>query len=407
MPPTIELRPKTARRLVLESQGLVRSASFGRGKKAVAEAIQQLSYVQIDTISVIQRAHHHVLNTRIPGYQASMLHALQAEDNSVFEYWSHAAAYLPMRDFKYYLPIMQGFAANRPRDNVLVQEILKRIQAEGGLQARDFEQVTGKKSNGWWDWKPAKHMLETLFLSGELMIKERRGFQKVYDLPERVLSAQVDTTLPSDAEWARYHTITMLRALGIGTARDIAYAKPTIRRLTKNSFKPDFQRAIQDLLEEGVIRHCTVQGQDYLVLATSLTGIPTKVARDRVKFLSPFDNLVINRQRTQRLFNFDYLLECYVPEAKRKYGYFTLPILWGDELIGRMNSKADRKSRELVVKNLFLEPGVTPSEHLSHAIVKGIARFQFDQGCDQTNILACSSAALLKSLKSALPSLNR
>ena len=145
---TIELKPKAARRLVLDSQGLSREASFGRGKKAVAEAIHQLSYVQIDTISVIQRAHHHVLNTRIPGYQESMLHTLQAEDNSVFEYWSHAAAYLPIRDFRYYLPIMQGFAANRPRDKKLVNEILKRIHTEGPLQARDFEQLPGKKSNG-------------------------------------------------------------------------------------------------------------------------------------------------------------------------------------------------------------------------------------------------------------------
>jgi uncharacterized protein YcaQ len=133
---TIELKPKAARRLVLDSQGLAREASFGRGKKAVAEAIHQLGYVQIDTISVIQRAHHHVLNTRIPGYQESMLHTLQAVDNSVFEYWSHAAAYLPIRDFRYYLPIMQGFAANRPRDKKLVDEILKRIHTEGALQAR-------------------------------------------------------------------------------------------------------------------------------------------------------------------------------------------------------------------------------------------------------------------------------
>lgn len=404
---TIELKPKAARQLVLDSQGLAREASFGRGKKAVAEAIHQLNYVQIDTISVIQRAHHHVLNTRIPGYQESMLHTLQAVDNSVFEYWSHAAAYLPMRDFRYYLPIMQGFAANRPRDKKLVNEILKRIHAEGALQARDFAQQPGKKTNGWWDWKPAKHMLETLFFSGELMVKERKGFQKVYDLTERVLSEQVNTTLPSDDEWVRYHTVIMLRALGIGTARDIAYAKSTIRRLTSNSFKPDYARAIQNLLEEGIIQNCHVQGEDYLVLAESLTSIPAKVSRDRVKFLSPFDNLVINRSRTRRLFNFDYLIECYVPEAKRRYGYFTLPLLWGDELIGRMDSKANRKNRQLIIKNLFLEPGVAPTESLSRALLKGIKQFQFDQDCDHTVVQACSSPQLLKRLKEKVPAFQR
>ena len=404
---TIELKPKTARRLVLDSQGLAREASFGRGKKAVAEAVHQLSYVQIDTISVIQRAHHHVLNTRIPGYEESMLHTLQAVDNSVFEYWSHAAAYLPMRDFRYYLPIMQGVAANRPRDKMLVNEILKRIHAEGALQARDFEQPPGKKSNGWWDWKPAKHMLETLFLSGELMVKERKGFQKVYDLRERVLSEHVNTALPSDDEWARYHTVIMLRALGIGTARDIAYAKTTIRRLTSNSFKPDYAQAIHDLLEEGIVQNCHVKGEDYLVLAESLTSIPTKVGRDRIKFLSPFDNLVINRSRTRRLFNFDYLIECYVPEAKRRYGYFTLPLLWGDELIGRMDSKANRKNRQLIIKNLFLEPGIAPTESLSRALLKGIKQFQFDQDCDHTVVQACSSPRLLKRLKEKVPAFQR
>ena len=239
------------------------------------------------------------------------------------------------------------------------------------------------------------------------MVKERKGFQKVYDLTERVLSEQVSTTLPSDDEWARYHTVIMLRALGIGTARDIAYAKTTIRRLTSNSFKPDYAQAIHDLLEEGIVQNCHVKGEDYLVLAESLTSIPTKVGRDRVKFLSPFDNLVINRSRTRRLFNFDYLIECYVPEAKRRYGYFTLPLLWGDELIGRMDSKANRKNRQLIIKNLFLEPGIAPTESLSRALLKGIKQFQFDQDCDHTVVQACSSPQLLKRLKEKVPAFHR
>ena len=385
--------------MVLDSQGLARKASFGRGKQAVEAAILQLGYIQIDTISVIQRAHHHVLNTRVPNYQESMLNNLHAKDTSLFEYWSHAAAYLPIKDYRFYQPIMKGFAATRPRDKKLVKEILKRIKSEGALQARDFEQAPGKKSNGWWDWKPAKHMLETLFLSGELMIKERQGFQKVYDLRERVLPDNTNTSLPTDSEWARYHTIMMLRALGLGTPRDIAYAKSTVRRLTKNSFKPDFGKALDELLEEEIIVRCNVSGEDYLALAESVSSIPAKVSRDQVRFLSPFDNLVINRARTQRLFNFEYLIECYVPEPKRQYGYFTLPILWGDELIGRMDSKADRKTRMFIVKKLFLEPGQEPTESMVKALVKGLKQFQQDQGCTHTSILDCSSKTLLKRLK--------
>lgn len=398
MTDTIKMTSKTARRLVLESQGLARKASFGRGKNAVLNVINQLGYVQIDTISVIQRAHHHVLNTRISGYQETMLHNLQATDNSVFEYWSHAAAYLPIRDYRYYQPIMQGYALSRPRDKKLVKEIFSRIEAEGALQARDFEQAPGKKSNGWWDWKPAKRMLETLFLSGELMIKERQGFQKVYDITDRVLPENIDRTLPTDSEWARYHAAMMLRALGLASAKDIAYARSTIRTLTRNTFKPDIKKAIDELLEEGVFINCQVEEETYLALSDSLASVPSKINRDQVKFLSPFDNLVINRSRTQRLFNFDYLIECYVPEPKRKYGYFTLPILWGDELIGRMDSKADRKTQQFIIKHLYLEPDTKLTDALVNALSKGIVQFQLDQNCIDTTILATSPPALLKQL---------
>lgn len=398
MTDTIKMTSKTARRLVLESQGLARKASFGRGKNAVLNVINQLGYVQIDTISVIQRAHHHVLNTRISGYQETMLHNLQATDNSVFEYWSHAAAYLPIRDYRYYQPIMQGYALSRPRDKKLVKEIFSRIEAEGALQARDFEQAPGKKSNGWWDWKPAKRMLETLFLSGELMIKERQGFQKVYDITDRVLPENIDRTLPTDSEWARYHAVMMLRALGLASAKDIAYARSTIRTLTRNTFKPDIKKAIDELLEEGVFINCQVEEETYLALSDSLASVPSKINRDQVKFLSPFDNLVINRSRTQRLFNFDYLIECYVPEPKRKYGYFTLPILWGDALIGRMDSKADRKTQQFIIKHLYLEPDTKLTDALVNALSKGIVQFQLDQNCTDTTILATSPPALLKKL---------
>jgi uncharacterized protein YcaQ len=400
MTDTIKMTSKTARRLVLESQGLARKASFGRGKNAVLNVINQLGYVQIDTISVIQRAHHHVLNTRISGYQETMLHNLQATDNSVFEYWSHAAAYLPIRDYRYYQPIMQGYALSRPRDKKLVKEIFSRIEAEGALQARDFEQAPGKKSNGWWDWKPAKRMLETLFLSGELMIKERQGFQKVYDITDRVLPENIDRTLPTDSEWARYHAAMMLRALGLASAKDIAYARSTIRTLTRNTFKPDIKKAIDELLEEGVFINCQVEEETYLALSDSLASVPSKINRDQVKFLSPFDNLVINRSRTQRLFNFDYLIECYVPEPKRKYGYFTLPILWGDALIGRMDSKADRKTQQFIIKHLYLEPDTKLTDALVNALSKGIVQFQLDQNCTDTTILATSPPALLKKLRS-------
>ncbi len=137
-----------------------------------------------------------------------MLDTLQSEQRTVFEYWSHAAAYLPMKHYRYFLPLMQGYARHRTHDKKMAQHIVGRIRADGPLQARDFEARPGKRASGWWDWKPAKHVLEHLFLSGELMISERRGFRKVYDLTERVLPSDVDTRTPDVASWTRVHLLS-------------------------------------------------------------------------------------------------------------------------------------------------------------------------------------------------------
>ena len=170
----------------MEQQGLLRNAHFGRGKNATLRTIEHLGYVQIDTISVVQRAHHHVLMTRVPNYQPRFLERLQTE-GKVFEYWYHAAAYLPMRDYRFALPRMRAMKSRlkeggagwvRSRDSQLMTEILDRIRSDGRLRSRDFED-TRDSNAGWWDWKPAKRALEQLFIQGDLMITGRDGFQKL------------------------------------------------------------------------------------------------------------------------------------------------------------------------------------------------------------------------------------
>src|SRR3954447_1140087 len=178
------------RRIALDAQGLLRAAPFGRGVDATHRALEQIGYVQIDTISIVERAHHHTLWNRVPNYRPSHLDKLVSERRA-FEYWFHAAAYLPMRDYRFALPRMHALKNGERhwfanRDLKLMKAILDRVRAEGPMMARDFETPKGR-AQGWWNWKPAKRALEQLYMQGDLMISGREGFQKIYDLPERVL----------------------------------------------------------------------------------------------------------------------------------------------------------------------------------------------------------------------------
>ncbi|MGI9323218.1 MAG: DNA glycosylase AlkZ-like family protein, partial [Pseudomonadales bacterium] len=297
----MELSLRDIRRLFLNQQGLLRRDQFGRGKRAVLRAIRRKSYLQIDTISVVRRAHEHILSSRVANFAARMLHQLH-DDRHLYEYWGHAAAYLPFEHFRYSLPVMEGFAATRQCDRKLAREILARIRAEGAMQSRDFEDSRVGKKAGWWDWKPAKRTLEHLFLSGELMIARREGFQKVFDLPERVVPDGTDTRMPSQDEWCRHMALAMTSALGAGTSQDLAYALPTIRRLSKVDLKKPFKASLQALVEEGCLVAASCKGDTWYSTSEILGSLPIRLGRREIKILSPFDNLVINRRRLLTLF---------------------------------------------------------------------------------------------------------
>jgi uncharacterized protein YcaQ len=382
----MDLSKKEARRLFLSRQGLLRTDQFGRGKNAVRRAIDQLTWLQIDTISVVERAHHHILRTRVSNYEPLMLHRLQADEIQFFEYWSHAAAYLPMSDYRFCLPLMHGSALKRVPDKKLAPEILRRIRDEGPLQSRDFESPPGTKTTGWWDWKPAKRVLEQLFLSGELMVTHRDSFQKIYDLRERVLPDHVDTSMPTDIEWCEFIVDRMVGAMSLATEYDIGYARTARRQIANRNVKDTLKVALQNLLESGHIVKINVEGTPYYTHQGSLTDLPLRLGKRQVRILSPFDNLIINRRRALELFGFDYQLECYVPAAKRKYGYFSLPILYGDKLIGRMDAKAERKTANLEVRNLVLEDKIKLDDGMLIALQDGLSRFAQDNKCDSISV---------------------
>jgi len=339
------------RRIALEQQGLLKTNSFGRGKKAVLRAIEQLGYVQIDTISVVARAHHHVLWSRVGNYRVDFLAQLVAE-RELFEYWSHAAAWMPMSDYRFALPRMAQLNGERnwfaSCDQKLQREILKRIEIEGPMRARDFSD-SSQRSGGWWEWKPAKRALEQLFMQGELMVSSRAGFQKIYDLPERVLPDSVDTREPDMDEYAGYLIDTNLRAHGCASLVSLTYLRKgkQLRAAVKNQ--------LEARIETEALTRVMLANGTQLYIAPELLDSRAPRSTALVRILSPFDNAVIQRQRGRELFGFDYQIECYLPASKRRFGYFCLPLMYRDRLVGRIDCKAHRAAGRLEVKSMHIE----------------------------------------------------
>ena len=363
-----------ARKLVLASQGIHRESEFGRGRVGLVNAIERLGYIQIDTISVVERAHHHTCWNRVEGYSSSVLDDALIH-REVFEYWSHAAAYLPMRDYRFSLPAKQNYLDGKShwyeKNPPQMKYVLERIAAEGALQSKDFAQQRSPRGHAWGGHKPAKMALEQLFMQGELMVSRRNGFQKVFDLAERVLPANIDQSMPSDSEYYDHLIMVFLKANGIGTPAEIAYLR--------KGLKPSIQLRCQELVEEQRLVVLEVAGKAYFALSDYQSALNKKLSRSKVKILSPFDNLLIQRQRMRDVFDFDYQIECYVTAKKRKHGYFVLPILCGQEFVGRMDAKIDRKNKLMTVSKLFFET----QRHLDcrPAVDKALAEFlHFNQG---------------------------
>jgi uncharacterized protein YcaQ len=378
-----KISQREARLAILSAQCLLDSPP-SLGCDPVQSIVEHLGYVQIDTIAVVERAHHHVLWTRLEGYAPDALERALSQRRSVFEYWSHAASYLPMRDFRFSLPRKREYAKGKrhwftptPDHKHWRRRILARIRREGPALARDFAAPEGKKSSGWFDWKPAKQALEQLFMEGELMVAGRRRFEKVYDLSERVVPAGIDTRYPNDKEMARYLIQSSLRAFALARPGEITYLRAARWR---ESVAAEGKR----MLKEGEIRELKVEGCEGIFWAPG-EGLPVvSPAIERAKILSPFDNLVIQRRRLKQLFGFDYTIECYLPESKRRFGYFCLPVLLGDKFVGRVDAKADRAEGVLKVRSFHWEESASrdASERIDEAL-ESFARFN---GCERVEM---------------------
>jgi uncharacterized protein YcaQ len=368
---------KQARHLMLANAGL-RDNFFGKGKLGTLKAIEHLGYVQIDTIFIVERAHHHTLWSRLPDYKPQYLDALVEKDKSVFEYWSHAAAYLPMGDYRYSLIRKQLYASGKGRrytNKKTINYVYDRIVAEGPLQSKDFEEK--KARAGWWEWKDSKRALEQLFMEGKLMAAGRQGFQKVYDLTERVLPAGVNTTAPTLQEYAEYLINKSIRANGLVSRDEIGYLRPFI--------KSAVEKTLQQAVKAGEVIELSIEGlpkEKFYTTPASIERAGQTKAKKQVKILSPFDNSVIQRKRLKRLFGFDYTIECYLPQPKRKYGYFCLPVLYNNSFAARIDCKADRDEKVLIVKKVFYENGFERNEKVREDLMKAVEKFAGFNGCD-------------------------
>lgn len=312
--------------------------------------IETIGYVQIDTISIVERSHHHILWTRMSDYNRGMLDEL-IDKKKVFEYWSHAAAYLPIRDFKYSLIRKKNYSLRHKdwmtANRKLIRYVTDRIKAEGPIQSRDFEE-TRRVSGGWGSSKPSKEVLNYLFHSGRLMITGRKHFQKIFDLTERVLPEDTDTSLPSESDYYEHMIFSYLRSNGFGSEKEITYLKRYNKKV--------FSQVINSLIEEGRIMKARISGianSEYFISNTKLEFELSRPLRDNIQILSPFDNLIIQRKKIKELFSFDYTLECYIPQHKRKFGYYCLPVLSGDSFIGMIDAKREPANKTLQIINTF------------------------------------------------------
>ena len=404
------------RSLLLAAQGLLTPPTKTAQKEDLLAAIRRMDLLQIDTISVVNRSPYFVLWSRLGHYDPTWLEQLQTE-GALFEYWAHMLSFIPIEDYGLYRRMMlddlprywpsksRQFIAENPQ---VIDSVMGRIRAEGGLRSADFirrESDDDKYMRGVWTggWKVEKLALESLFNTGDLMVARRNKFQRVYDLPERILPGWNDAEAPSYDALMRTLVLKSVRALGAAPARWI----PDYFRLPKK----EVVTLVAQLAAEGNLLTAAVaewdepvyihpDNRDLLDAAANNSQVAT-----RTTLLSPFDPVVWDRERTETLFDFSYRLECYTPAAKRRYGYFVLPVLFRGALVARLDAKAHRKAGQFEVKAFYLEPGVDATAEMVAEIGAAITACARWHGTPKVQVARSDPPELAEKLARAVDSI--
>jgi len=383
-------------------------------RETVYETVNALGGVQIDTLQRVSRAQTLALWSRLgSGYRPQTLEdlACNPSDRRLFEGWFHAACYLPLREYRYQMPRHRktredGHAwyaawSRSPENLALAELVLNRIRTEGGLRVSDFENPPRPRAS-WWDWKPAKIALEYLYASGKLEIAGRVNFQRVYDLPERVLPAGLDLTEPTPAERDQFWVLRGAKALGVSLPRNPGdYSWMPVTR----------SRAIvRQLLQEGSlveIEGQTLRGVEPLLVHRENLPLLARAAQGelparRTTLLNPWDSFWWAQQRDEVLWGFEHLIEAYVPAPKRKFGYYLMPILHRDRLVGRLDPRLERPKKLLHLESIHLEPGVEPDEELILSLAQTLRDFMAFHQADDLRIAHSNPPDLAEKLLRAL-----
>ena len=358
--------PTEARRIALSAQGFCQARPDAPDQGHLKKLTRRLGVVQIDSVNVLARAHYLPAFSRLGAYETDLLHqaAYAGRRRHLFEYWAHEASYVPVE----YYPLLRwrmeraatgggiyGELARIVRERPdFVERMYDQVRQRGPIGAGELESEADAtpRSSGWWGWSDGKRALEYLFWAGRITTASRRGFERLYDLTERVLPrAALDAPVPDVADAQRQLMAIAARALGIAT-------EPDLRDYFR--LRPeDSKTRLAELVEAGAILPVTVKGWSQPAYLDPAARLPRRI--EARTLLSPFDPLVFERARTERLWDFRYRIEIYVPEAKRVHGYYVLPFLQGDKLVARVDLKADRAARVLRVPAAHIEGHADPA----------------------------------------------
>ncbi len=376
---------RQARRLLLASAGLLDDPGRRFDDDCLLDLVERMGFVQVDSINTVERAHHQILFSRNQNYRQAQLARLIEGEAALFENWTHDAAIIPSRFYPYW---HHRFA--RERDSLrarwrkwrregfedYLSRVLERIDREGPLMARDFGAEGNKQSGGWWNWHPEKTALEYLWRTGALAVARREGFQKVYDLAERVIPAAHLGRQPSAEAFVDWKCRNALRRLCFATPGEIAAFWGSLdaaeaKAWCERQSDPALIRVLVEPANGGAPRP-VFAAADLLDRLSELPEPPS-----RIRALSPFDPLIRDRNRLERLFDFRYRIEVFVPAAKREFGYYVFPLLEGDRFVGRIDLKHERRgSGALVVQGLWLEPKVKLTKRRRAKLAGELGRIQ-------------------------------
>ncbi len=394
---TTLISTKTARRLFLDAQGLLADPTRKATRTTLAKLIDQMGFVQLDSINYVERAHHLTLGSRLDSYRHEHFAHLLETQRHLFEHWTHDASVIPTAWFAHWKPRFAQYEKKFSQSkwfgqrmgeapDKMLAHVRERIAHEGPLRSQDFEHDRKGEPAGWWDWKPQKAALEYLWFTGELMVTRREKFQKVYDLTQRVLPAVTTLAHPSAAEHVEWACRTAFERLVIATAKEIvdfwhAITLAQARQWCEQAVKSGELVAVIIEATNGEKPRASFALSDWQTGLRKLSDAP-----ERMRLLSPFDPVMRDRARVARLFGFDYRFEAFVPEPQRQYGYYVLPMLEGDQLVGRIDPKFQRERGTLEVRKVYWEPTIKVTKMRQKKLDEALVRLANLIGAERVEI---------------------